>query len=79
MEQACAKIADVSLKLKRQYQVLLGASPGYGVDKQLTKEIDVLGLLIKELEDSIVILQITLDGQSNVHAPIHSLAPSTEE
>ena len=63
MEQTCARIAQVSLQLKRQYQTLLGASPGYGVDKRMTKEIDALGLLIKELEDSIVILQIQLDEQ----------------
>jgi hypothetical protein len=61
MEHACANIALVTLKLKRQYKAILGASPGYGVDKRMTKEVDALGLLIKELEDEVVLLQIKLD------------------
>ena len=61
MESACANVADVALRLKKQYQTLLGASPGYGNDKRMTKEMDNLGLLIKELEDGVVILQIKLD------------------
>ena len=63
MERACAKIAEMSLQLKQQYRVLLAASPEYGVDKRMTKEMDRLGLLIKELEDGVVILQIKLDDQ----------------
>ena len=61
MERVCANIADLSIKLKRQYRALLGASPAFGVDKQMTREIDALGLLLKELEDNVVILQIRLD------------------
>lgn len=61
MESALAKLADVTLKLKRQYQSLLGASPAYGEDKKMTKEMDTMGLLLKELEDSVVFLQIKLD------------------
>ena len=61
MERTCATIAEVTLRLKRHFQTLLGASPAYGVDKRMTKEMDVLGLLIKELEDDVVLLQIKLD------------------
>ena len=63
MEQVCAQIADVSLRLKRQYQVLLGISSEYGVHKQTTKEMDSLGLLIKELEDGVIVLQIKLEAR----------------
>lgn len=63
MELACAMIADVTMRLKRQYRALLAAAPGYGEDKRIIKEMDTLGLLIKELEDGIVILQIKLDVQ----------------
>jgi hypothetical protein len=63
MESLCATIAEVTLRLKQQYQALLAASAEYGVDKPMTKEMDVLGLLIKELEDGVVVLQIKLDEQ----------------
>ena len=63
MEQVCAQIAEVSLNLKLQYRLLLSISPDYGIDKQFTKEIDTLGLLIKELEDGVVILQIKLEAR----------------
>jgi hypothetical protein len=76
MERACAAIAEVTLKLKRQFQTLLGGSPEYGVDKRMTKEIDALGLLIKELEDSVVILQIKLDERRDSDTPLGSAASS---
>lgn len=66
MERACATIAGVTLKLKRQYHALLGVSLHYGVDKRMTQEMDILGLLIKELEDGVVILQIKLDERDDV-------------
>ena len=63
MQYACATVAEIVLKLKRQYQAVLGASPAYGRDKTMTQGIDALGLLIKELEDAVVVLQIKL-GQN---------------
>ena len=71
MESAFEKIAEVTLKLKRHYQSLLGASPAYGVEKRMTKEMDTLGQLIKELEDSVIVLQIRLGDQKQqeIHEP----------
>ena len=61
MEYACAAVAALALKLKRQYQALLSSSDAYGRDKTLTQQIDALGLLIKELEDAVVVLQVQLE------------------
>jgi hypothetical protein len=61
MQYACATVADVVVKLKHQYQKLVGAPSSYGHDKPMAKQIDALGLLIKELEDAVVVLQIKLD------------------
>jgi hypothetical protein len=61
MQYACATVAALTLKLKRQYQALLGASAAYGRDKTITQQIDAFGLLIKELEDAVVVLQVKLD------------------
>jgi len=63
MEHACATIAEVTLKLKDQYRAVLGASAAYVDDKRLNQEMDTLGLLIKELEDAVVFLQISLDQE----------------
>jgi len=63
MERACATIAEVTLKLKDQYRAVLGASAAYVDDKRLNQEMDTLGLLIKELEDAVVFLQISLDQE----------------
>ena len=41
--------------------VVLGASPAYGHDKNMTQQIDALGLLIKELADAVVVLQLKLE------------------
>jgi hypothetical protein len=54
-------IAALVLKLKRQYQTVLGASQTYGRDKNLTQQMDALGLLIKELEDAVIVHQLRLD------------------
>jgi hypothetical protein len=54
----------------------LGASPEYGVDKRMTKEMDTLGLLIKELEDGVVILQLKLDEQADSDTPRAAAASS---
>jgi hypothetical protein len=59
MKYACATVAEVVLKVKRHYLAVL-ASPAYGRDKRLTKEVDSLGLLLKELEDAVIVLQIKL-------------------
>ena len=40
----------------------------------MTKEMDALGLLIKELEDGVVILQIKLDEQRDGETPPGSTA-----
>jgi hypothetical protein len=77
MESAYTTIAEVTLRLKQQYQALLGASAEYGVDKRMTKEMDTLGLLIKELEDGVVILQIRLDEERDGDTP-RALAASPE-
>jgi hypothetical protein len=69
MVYACAAVAALALKLKRQYQALLGASDAYGRDKTLTQQIDALGLLIKELEDAVVVLQVQLE-QDKDSAPM---------
>jgi hypothetical protein len=61
MQYACAAVAEIVLKLKRQYHAVLGASPASGRNRTMTREIDALGLLIKELEDAVVVLQIKLD------------------
>ena len=61
MEYACAAVAALALKLKRQYQSILDVSAAYGRDKAMTQQIDALGLLIKELEDAVVILQVKLE------------------
>ncbi len=61
MERACATIGEVALKLKGQYRAVLGASAAYVDDKRLNQEMDTLGLLIKELEDAVVFLQISLE------------------
>ena len=61
MQHTCSTIAALALKLKRQYQVVLGASPAYGHDKNMTQQIDALGLLIKELADAVVVLQLKLE------------------
>ena len=61
MQYACATVAEIVLKLKRQYQAVLAASPTTRRDRTLTQGIDALGLLIKELEDAVVVLQIKLD------------------
>ena len=45
----------LTLELKRQYRNLLGASTTYGVDKNMTLQLDALGLLLKELEDTLII------------------------
>ena len=71
MQYACTTVAEVAVKLKRQYQQLLGASSSYGHDRAVTKEIDALGLLIKELEDTVVVLQVKL-GLSGDNAQISS-------
>jgi len=63
MQFACAQIADLSLKLKNQYRAVLGASLAYGRDERMTREMDSLGLLLQELQDAVVVLQITLDDQ----------------
>ena len=61
MQYACATVAALALRLKRQYQALLGASTAYGRDKTMTQQIDAFGLLIKELEDAVVVLQVKLE------------------
>lgn len=59
----CATLAKLSLELKDQYQALLGACTASGIDKRTTKIMDTLGLLIKQFEHKVVILEITLDQQ----------------
>ena len=68
MQYACAKVATLALKLKRQYRAVLSASSAFGRDKTTTQEIDALGQLIKELEDAVVVLQIKLEpNQDRTH------------
>ena len=69
LQYACAAVAALTLKLKRQYQEILSASTAYGRDKAMTQQIDALGLLIKELEDAVVILQVKLE-QDEDSAPL---------
>lgn len=63
MQYACATVASLATKLKREFQLLVGASPIYGQDTQLTRQIDALGQTIKEMEDAVVILQIRLEQE----------------
>ena len=61
MQYTCATVAALALKLKRQYRAVLSASPAYGRDITMTQQMDALGLLIKELEDAVVVLQLKLE------------------
>ena len=51
-------IAKLILQLKHQFQAVLMASPDYGSDTRLAKEMDTLGNLIKELEDTVLIERV---------------------
>src|SRR5258708_31387387 len=64
----CAKVAELTLKLKGQYQAVLMASQAYGRDQQVSREMDSLGLLVQELEAAVVVLQITLDDDVRLTA-----------
>jgi hypothetical protein len=64
MENACTAIAESALKLKKQYRAVLAASPAYGSDTRMTREIDTLGLLLKELEDAVVLLHLKLSERA---------------
>jgi len=68
MQYACSNIATLAIKLKHQYRAILCASPAFGSQKQMTKEVDALGSLIKELEDAVVVLQLKL--QENETEPL---------
>ena len=70
----CANLAELSLELKGQYRALLGATTAYGIDKRTTKVMDILGMLIKQFEDGVVILQITLDQERDVETTRGSAA-----
>lgn len=53
--EAGERIAELTVQLKHQYQVFLMASGDYGEDARLTREIDHLGCVVKELEDAVAI------------------------
>ena len=59
------RVAELALRLKHQFQAVLIACPDYGGDAHAAQEIAVLGDLIKELEDTVVIAQVrAAAGQS---------------
>jgi hypothetical protein len=69
MEYACATVASLATKLKREFQLLVSASPMYGKDTQLTRQIDALGQTIKEMEDAVIVLQIHLEEDQLAERP----------
>jgi hypothetical protein len=60
MQRACASVAAVTADLKQHYREVLTASPGYGRDRRMTRAVDRLGQLVKELQDAVVMLEIRL-------------------
>jgi hypothetical protein len=59
------RVAQLVLQLKHQFQAVLMASPDYGNDTHIAKEMDTLGNLIKELEDTVVIERVRATDASN--------------
>jgi hypothetical protein len=60
MEYACGTVAALMLKLKRQYEAVIDASPARQRDKEMTRQIAALGPVIKELEDAVIVLEVRL-------------------
>ena len=61
-------LARLALRLRDQYRRVLSASPGYGQDKTMTKEMDSLGSLVKEIQDVLAVVVIDQEG-SDVPGP----------
>ena len=58
------RVAELVLQLKRQFQAVVVALPDYGSDVRIVREIDGLGDLIKQLEDTVVITRVQSAGES---------------
>jgi len=58
------RLAELALRLKHQFQTVIMAVPEYGNDARIANEMGVLGDLIKELEDTVVIAQVRAAGQA---------------
>jgi hypothetical protein len=63
-ESQLNRIAELAIRLKAEYRRTLALSPGYGSDTATTKQIDQLGLVIKELEDMIVLMLVELEKEN---------------
>jgi hypothetical protein len=58
------RVAKLVLQLKRQFQHVLMACPEYSSDACIAREMDTLGNLIKELEDTVVIERVRAAPES---------------
>lgn len=57
-EELDPRVAELALRLKHQFQAVVIALPNYGRDAHIAQEMAVLGDLIKELEDTVVMAQV---------------------
>lgn len=62
------RAAELAVRIKEQYRKILNVTSGYGPDNVFTTEIEILGRLIKELEDT-VILTILHEGPAECLEP----------